>query len=339
MELTEREAALFQREAENYSELLETVRATKPSHPTKGVELTSIGHTGGASNVVQGEPGGGFLMRFAGRTLIVDPGENSVKFLVNQGFNPYEITDVLASHPHNDHVGELSLAVSAAINLGLGKHCDGKIIAVPALMDYTHANSTRFGFTLPSYAWKAEVVPLYWRETAATLFDGRAVQSVQETVIADTIKVRATEARHGSVMSAGFVLDTPAGRIGYSGDTEYFPQLAEWHEGSDVLWLNMNTLAISASALGESSHTFRATPTHTHLGYVGACQLIDRVKPKTAVVTHFGAQLSTQRTIIEATLQARFEPLGISVFCPQAGDSFVFDQGLSEAPRQEAFRP
>ena len=339
MEITKGETALFEREADDYAALLAKVGKAKAKHQTRGIELTSIGHWGGASSVVRGTPCGGFLLRIGDRTLIVDPGENAVKFLVGQGFDPYEITDVLASHSHNDHVGELSLAVSAAINLGLSAHCDGKIVVVPALADYTHASATRFGFTLPAYAWKAEVVPLLWRDTTVTLHDGREVQSVPHTTIGDTIGVKATEARHGNVMSTGFLIETPLGKIGYSGDTEYFPELAEWHKGADILWLNMNTLAIDAQAMGQTGSGCLHAPTHTHLGYVGACQLIEQVRPKTAIVTHFGAQLGAQHDAIEAALQARFAPQGITVACPRSGDSFVFNQSLADAPRREAFQP
>lgn len=337
MHLTETEKRLFEEEARDYAKLLATIAKPKRKAHVPGVEIVGIGNTGGAASVVGGRPCGGFLIRAQGRTVIVDPGEAAMTWLVQRGFDPYEITDVIATHAHNDHVGQLSEAVSAAVNLGLGPAGDGKVVVVPALVDYDEPAATRYGFTLPAYAWSADVVPLYWRDAEATRFDGRTIRSRAMTELAPGFTVRATEARHGPVMVTGLVFDTPIGRIGYSGDTEYFPGLADWLRGSDLLWLNMSTLGVDPTREGPILRD--AAPVHVHLGYVGVVKLIDEVRPKTAIVSHLGAQLAERRAQIETTLQARFAPEGIRVICPQNGDSFHFVESLAAPPRCEEFKP
>jgi ribonuclease BN (tRNA processing enzyme) len=334
--LTDVEKRLFGEEARDYSRLVKSIGQARTSRHVAGVELTVIGNAGGAANVAGGRPCGGFLLRYGTRNVIVDPGEASMTWLAGHGFDPYQITDVIATHTHNDHVGQLSQAVSGAVNLGLGQPGDGKIVVAPALIDYDEPSATQFGFTLPRYAWSAEVVPLYWRVAEATRFDGKKLQAVAATELASGVRVTATEARHGAVMAMGVVFDTPFGRLGYTADTEYFDGLAEAYAGADVLWLNLSTLGIDPDA--DQARDER-TPTHQHLGYVGVCKLLEQIRPRTAIVSHFGVQLTEKRGAIEAALRDRFAPMGIEVFCPDNGATLTFNNGLGGRPRLEAFAP
>ena len=339
MDLSSLELEQFEREHDDYQRILETIRrAPRQFHPDE-LELVCIGNTGGAANVVHGRPSGGFLLRHRRRTLIVDPGDNTIAFLVSLGFNPYEITDVLASHAHNDHVGDLSLAVSAAINLGLSVNCDSRIVVSPSLIDYTNPAATRLGFTLPAYSWEAHVRSLYHRELQTERFDGEVITSVPDMFLGDDIRVLASEARHGQVLVTGFVIETALGRLGYTSDTEYFEGLSDWFRGVDVLWMNMNTLSLNSLSAVNGLPDGPLHPTHNHLGYVGACLLIDELRPKTAVISHFGAQIVGQRDRIEAMLRTRFAGSGVAIHCAENADSYAFRKTLSEPPLRREFRP
>lgn len=336
MQLSPRELSQFKREQDEYAQILEFYRSAPKPKTRAGLELVCVGNTGGAANVVHGRPSGGFLLRHADRTIAVDPGDNSISGLAEAGFNPYAITDVLASHAHNDHVGDLSLAVSAALNLGLSEHSDAHIVIAPSLIEYANAQATRFGFTLPGYAWKGRVVPLFWRDELATTIDGEAIPSQRSTMLPGGIRVTATEARHGGVMGTGFVFDTTLGRLAYTGDTEFFPGLPVQLAGADVLWINLNTLSLKPRPTDRGSDR---TFTQNHIGYVGACELIEEVRPSVAIVSHFGVQLLPHRQEIEALLRDRFQPLGITVHCPATWDSFYFQISLSAPPQRLRFTP
>lgn len=338
MRLEKDEAALFEHEQDEYAQLLASIRAPLCCVNRTGMEITCIGNSGGGASVVRGDACGGFLLRYAGRTIIVDPGDNAMSFLVRAGLNPFEITDVLASHSHNDHVGDLSLAVSAAINLGLSEDCDSRIVVAPTLIDYQNAASTKLGFTLPAYAWRARVESLYFEEVKTARFDGKIVCSQPHTKIIPQIGIHATEARHGGTLVAGFVIETDIGQIGYTSDTQYFKELSGCFTGVDFLWMNMNTLSLDGMLTDGGHFTGDIQPVHNHLGYVGVCKLIEEVRPKTAIISHFGAQLLGQRVAIEAALRARFAPLGVTVHCPANLDSFQFDRSLADAPTQRVFR-
>lgn len=339
MKLRPSEIAAFEKERAVYRELIAHIHRDPRPVIHSGLQLVCIGNAGGADNLVHGRPSGGMLLQYAGRTMLIDPGANSIAYLVSLGINPYRITDVLASHTHNDHVGDLSSAVAAATNLGLDDSSDSHIVVCPPLIDYRTSSSTRFGFTLPAYAWRANVTALYWRDVEVERLDGTTLRSRTTITVGDGLKVSAAEGRHGQVMVTGFVVDTPAGRIGYTSDTEYFEGLAHWYRGVDVLWMNMNTLALDSAddIVPESGNSGFAEPVHNHLGYVGVCELIERVRPSTALVSHMGAQLLDQPEAIEGMLRERFSDRNTSIHCPRNGDAFHFEGALARPPGRRRF--
>lgn len=330
IKLSARELEQLTRERTVYAELLARIERRSAPAPRAGLELTCFANAGGSDSTVRGHPTGGFLLRYGAHTLLVDPGENSLARLASLGIDAYQVTDVLASHSHNDHVGDLSSAVSAALGLGLDDR-DCNLVVCPSLADYASPSSTKLGFTLPAFAWKARVRVLYWKPVETLRFDGQRVQSVSEVRFDEDFRVRAAPARHAHVQVVGFVFELPMGRLGYTSDTEYFPALAEAHAGCDVLWINMSTLGLDTFKGGRDGGA-SSRPVRNHLGYVGVCELIDRVRPRTAIVTHLGSHLIEQSREIEEMLRERFSSLGVSVHCPVSGDRFWFEEELAGAP-------
>lgn len=339
MELKPEEVAQVAQEKARYRHLIDRIRTRTPGPVRSGLSIACIGNAGGADNVVHGRPAGGFLLRYAGRTIVVDPGDNSLRYLVGLGLHPYDITDVLASHAHSDHVGDLVPVIAAAVRLALDQESDSCIATSPSLADYSSGTSTRFGYTLPAFAWKARVFVLYPEDVEVTRFDGVPVHAQTAAQIHPDIWVSAAEARHGQVMATGFVFDTPVGRIGYTSDTEYFARLAGYYQGVDVLWMNMNALAVESITDRSLATSTNVAPIHNHLGYVGVCRLIEEVRPSTAIVSHLGAQLLDQREEIQALLRARFENQRLNIYCPANGDEFFFADRLSETPVCARFVP
>ncbi|NNE85505.1 MAG: MBL fold metallo-hydrolase [Alphaproteobacteria bacterium] len=341
MKLSPQERAQFALERDDYRDLIRYIRSPRQEPAQNTLDLTCIGNTGGAHNVVHGRPAGGMLLRTAGRTIIIDPGDNSIAYMTSLGLNPYSITDVAASHAHNDHVGDLSLAISAALTLGLKdeSESDSHFLVSPSLVDYGSPNATKLGFTVPAYAWKGRVHALCSRDMEILRFDGASIASTQQVRIVDSLSVTAAPAHHGQVQVTGFVFDTPIGRLGYTGDTEYFPELAAAYQGADVLWMNMNTLALDAIDDTRPTCPKTAAPVHYHLGYVGVCNLIEAVRPTTAFVSHLGAQLLPQREAIQALLRNRFADTGITIYCPDNGDRYSFVSTLSRPPSVGRFVP
>lgn len=340
MKLTEQELIQLARERADYSALVQHVRRGARTESIAGFELTCIGNAGGADNTVHGRPAGGLLFRGAGKAIAIDPGQNSLALLAALGFNAHDLTDVLASHPHNDHVGDLAAAVSAATGLGLSEPDSCNIVVCPSLVDYASGASTRFGFTLPAFAWRASVHALFCEPVVVTRFDGRPVHSETAVSIGAGITVSAARGVHGDVTVTGFVIDTTAGRLGYTSDTEWFPALGDLYRGASVLWMNMNTLGLdSMQDVSATSTSHVADPVHNHLGYVGVCRLIEAVRPRTAVVSHLGAQLLDRRHEVQSLLHARFATEGITIVCPENGDSLFFERRFEDPPQCRRFIP
>jgi len=336
MKLSDNERKLFELERKEYKILLDDIsRPRKPAR--KGLIITCIGNSGGRDSIVHGHPSGGMMIHFGDRCIVVDPGENCLSYLNESGFDPYQITDVIASHSHNDHVGDLTSIVSSALQLNLAPNKDTNILVSPSLIDYENAENTRYGFTLPTYAWQGNVRMLYWQDIQVKRYDGEMIQSVKKASIGDDIIVMSVEGRHSEVPVSGYIFNTPLGKLAYTGDTEFFPELVDLYKGSDVLWMNLNTLGLDSTRDTETYIADEVSHVQNHLGYVGVCNLIEMVRPKTAIVSHFGSQLLPKVDEIQALLQKRFDNYGINIFCVLTGDECCFEQSFSEEPGLGSF--
>lgn len=338
MQISDDERTLFEQEREDYRKLLSGVVRPCHSNDDNKLRLTCIGNAGGSDAIIHGYPSGGFILAYAGRTIIVDPGENSIAFLVESGFDPYSITDVAASHAHSDHTGDLALVAAAAIKLNLNENCHPEFLVSPALVDYANADATRYGFTLPAFAWNGDVKVLSCQDVTVTRFDGIQFPAIESVRLNDSIEVSAARGKHAEALMTGFIFNTPMGRISYTGDTEYFPELADQYAETDVLWMNINSLGLdNVTDIGPAPQ--KQMPIHNHLGYLGVCQLIEAVQPRIAIVSHFGAQLLTKVDEIQALLRKRYHYQSTEIYCAHSGDCFNFEKTLASLPVIETLSP
>jgi len=338
MKLSSSEHELLELERKEYNRLLSDIRKQRKSN-RKDLSITCIGNAGGSDSIIHGNPSGGMLIRFKDRNIIVDPGENSLSFLTGTGYDPYQITDVIASHSHNDHIGDLTSIVSSALQLNLVSNRDTNIIVPPSLVDYGNENSTCFGFTLPMYAWQGNVHALYWQDTQIQRHNSKMIQSVKTITIGEDIEITSIQGKHSKMPVSGYIFTTPVGKFAYTGDTEYFSGLAEQYKDVDLLWMNMNTLGLDSMYECEENVPLQVSAVHNHLGYVGVCTLIDAVRPKTAIVSHFGSQLLSKVEDIQNILRQRFDNLDTNIYCTQTGDEFSFEQSLAQKPSVGIFCP
>ena len=338
MKLSTREQKLFELERKDYQRILDNVSKSRISN-RKNLTITCIGNAAGSDSIIHGKPSGGMLIRFKDRSIIVDPGENSLSFLTRSGFDPYQITDVVASHSHNDHIGDLTSIISSALQLNLISNRDTNILVSPSLVDYENSQATRFGFTLPIYAWEGNVRVLYWQDTQIHRYDGEMIQSVKTASIGENIKITSIEGRHSKMPVSGYIFATPFGKLAYTSDTKYFPELVEHYKDVDVLWMNINTLGLESMNDRDDHVPEQVSSVHNHLGYVGVCQLIEAVKPKTAIVSHFGSQLLSKTDEIQNMLRERFSEQDVNIFCTHTGDEFSFDQSFEQKPALVSFFP
>ena len=98
--------------------------------------------------------------------------------------------------------------------------------------------------------------------------------------------VKGTKTVHGDPEGVGFQIDYKGFKISYTSDTGYFEDLHKYHEGADIL---------IASVLRPGNKSIRG-----HLCSRNFIELLKEVKPKLAIMTHFGLKMLSIDPIDEA---------------------------------------
>lgn len=197
---------------------------------------------------------GGVWIHYQGTSLHLDPGPGAlVKALSSRpALDPSSLNAILLSHRHIDHANDLNIMVEAM----------------------TQGGTTKKGVVfLPADALEGEPVLFsYLRE----FLEGVQIfhEGNRYTVGPVTFE---TPLRHvHPVETYGFRFLFPEGCLSLITDTRFHEKLFEAYQGSDLLIL----------------HTVRRkkepTPQLFHLSADDAQVLIETIRPKIAVLTHFG---------------------------------------------------
>lgn len=99
------------------------------------------------------------------------------------------------------------------------------------------------------------------------------------------IEIQALKAAHSEPNAIGFKFFTPYFTLSYSADTAYSADIAEQYKGSDILILNVLSQKKEDAGM--------------NLCIDDAVQIINIVKPKLAVITHFGINMISANPIYE----------------------------------------
>jgi ribonuclease BN (tRNA processing enzyme) len=102
----------------------------------------------------------------------------------------------------------------------------------------------------------------------------------------NNINIYTTKADHFETGALGFIFETPGYRIGYTSDTEYSDEVAEQYK-------NCQLLIINCKNPDEGK-------TKGHLCTSDSAKLINKAKPKLAVITHFGIKMLQSDPLFQA---------------------------------------
>jgi phosphoribosyl 1,2-cyclic phosphodiesterase len=209
--------------------------------------------SGGARIVVarQLRASGGIWFSLAGTEFLVDPGPGALVRMTGSRhkLDPGHLSGILLSHRHLDHAGDVNNMVEA-MTLG-GTRPGGKLFAPDDALEGDDPVVFRY---LRSFL--SEVV---------TLKEGRGYELGR---VGFTCPVR--HRHRGEVY--GFRFEIPGLSVSCIADTAYFPELADCYRADIVI---LNVVRFKPSDLD-------------HLHAPEAEQLIAAMKPKLAVLTHFG---------------------------------------------------
>ena len=107
-----------------------------------------------------------------------------------------------------------------------------------------------------------------------------------EIVETDGIKVKGTKTDHGDPAGVGFQIDYNGFKVSYTSDTGYFDELPDYHEGADIL---------IASVLRPGNRSIPG-----HMCSRNFIDMIEKIKPKVAVMTHLGLKMISNNPVVEA---------------------------------------
>lgn len=195
---------------------------------------------------------GGLWFNFNGTQILVDPGPGCIVRSTDRGLKAAELSGILISHRHLDHSADTNVMTEAMVHSGFAKR--GALFAPSDALD---SEPVLYSY-LRKFIERIEV----FREGEEYELNG--------------IKL-STPIRHiHPVETYGIRFEVGGLKISYVTDTRYFEELAEAYKDSDLLIINTVFL--------------EPHPIVAHMSIRDAEKLIAEVKPKLAVLTHFGMQ-------------------------------------------------
>ena len=223
--------------------------------------------TGGDSIVVgkQVRASGGIVFIFDDNQFHVDPGPGAIVRAKQYDINPRETTSLLVSHSHLNHSAGLNSLISAMTYSGIDRR------GVLACDDETLHGSPTENPAVSKY--HKNLV-----ERFIALKPGMRI-GINE------VNIVATHAKH-TATSIGFKFYTEKFVVSYMGDTEYCKELVDDHKDADVIIINCK-YPVGLNQKG-------------HMNSEDVVKFLQKVKPKLAILTHFGIKMLDADPIYEA---------------------------------------
>ena len=235
---------------------------------------------------------GGLWLNLGGTEILLDPGPGCIVQSTKRKLSPDKLSAIILSHRHLDHAADVNIMVEAMTHGGFLRH--GRLFA-PA--DALEPEPVIFSY-LKSYLDGIEV-----------LQEGKSysVGNISFT----------TPIRHiHRAETYGMVFTTAEHTFAYIADTRYFDGLRKY-AGSELLIMNVVFLESRPPASNPM------TPTE-HLSVLDAEQIITELKPKVAILTHFGMSVwQANPSLIAESLTER---TGIKVIAARDGMKFDLAQ-------------
>jgi ribonuclease BN (tRNA processing enzyme) len=199
---------------------------------------------------------GGLWLNLGGTEILLDPGPGCIVQSTKRKLNAQHLSAIILSHRHLDHSGDTNIMVEAMASGGRNQH--GKLFAPSDALDFE------------------PVLYSYLRD----YLDGiELLQEGRSYTVGDISFTTPVRHIHG-VETYGIVFKTPRHTFSYITDTRYFDGLLQ-HYASELLIINLVFLEPRPPSIDP------LTPTE-HLSVPDAEVLIRELKPKAAILTHFG---------------------------------------------------
>jgi phosphoribosyl 1,2-cyclic phosphodiesterase len=224
---------------------------------------------------------GGAWLSLGDTQILLDPGPGSLVQAAKRKLDPSKLAAIILSHRHLDHSGDINVMIEAMTDGGTKKR---GIVFAPA--DALNQDPVILSY-LRSYPQSIQVL---------TEGGSYVINDVSFT----------TPIRHKHPVEAyGFIFRTPRHTFSWIVDTRYFDDLAGHYEG-DLLIINVVRLNPGAPV--------------DHLALPEARSIIEKLRPRIAILTHFGMTMWRARPWELA--EKLTEETGITVIAARDGMKF-----------------
>ncbi len=244
--------------------------------------ITFLG-TAGARFVVMHQflASGGAWLSFGNTQLLLDPGPGCIVQATKRKLDASNLDAIILAHKHLDHSGDINIMIEAMTDGGMKKR---GVVFAPA--DALNQDPVILSY-LQSYPERIEILT----ECGCCKVNDISFE---------------TPIRHKHpVETYGFIFRTPRYTFSWITDTRYFDELPHYYKG-DLLIINVVRLNPGAPI--------------DHLSLPEAKRVIEEIKPKIAILTHFG--MTMWRAKPWELAKKLTDETGISVIAARDGMKF-----------------
>ena len=228
---------------------------------------------------------GGLWLNLGGTEMLFDPGPGCLVQATKRKLNPTKLKAIVLSHKHLDHSGDINVMIEAMTEGGLKKR--GVVLA-------------------PRDALEDDPVILrYLRDFPERI----EVLSQGKRYSIDDVFIETPPRHVHPVETYGFVFKTPRHTFSYIADTRYFEKLLASYYGELLI---MNVVRLEPGAPID------------HLSIPEVQKIIETIRPKAAILTHFGMTMWRARPWRIA--QQLSEKTGVRVIAARDGMRFDLAQ-------------
>jgi len=235
-------------------------------------KITFLG-TGGDSFVVGKQilSSGGIIIQVDDNQFHLDPGPGATARAKEHDINLRANTAVLVSHAHLNHCNDVNAVIDAMTHGSLDKI--GVLVCNKTLVE---GGNNQHPYLTEFHKQCLEKVI--------------ALESGQRVGVNDA-EIRATKAVHTDPATIGFKIFTPEFVLGYTSDTSFSEVIVDDYKGVDILIMNVKF----PSDIKEKFH----------LNTKNAIDLVNKIKPRLAIIQHFGIKMLNADILNEARTISR----------------------------------
>jgi ribonuclease BN (tRNA processing enzyme) len=260
-------------------------------NPSRSADTITFLGTAGARFMVSRQlaASGGLWLSLNGTEILVDPGPGSLVQSTKRKLNAEKLSAIILSHRHLDHAADTNVMVEAMTNGGFKRH--GCLFAPADALD------------------PEPVIFSYLKNYIANII---VLEGEKEYTVGNVTFT--TSVRHvHPVETYGMVFQASGHNFAYIADTRYFDSLYRSY-ASELLVINMVLV--------------EPRPPIDHLSVPDVERIINEIKPKVAILSHFGLHVWQARPWLIAEELSR--KTGVRVIA--ARDGMKFDLAQLDEP-------